>query len=556
MNKEYSIGHAPFHIGYEYYDGKGYFDLNCCITALMIGYGNTLSQQKMYEYYSVTKDYIMGAANLKEDAVDFGAASTHNLSETMLNQFDIFPLHSHAKSISGTTPSIYDVRRVSSEDRDRTYQFNNQIKRYAYVADEVGRLEYSLEGFSGGTIMMRAFISTDADTSQYFFQLKDAKGQTLSLYRNSSKYLAIELNEKIYLTDLTFDTKKWHTIGLSFTKGEEFESVESGYSTNMRVYLDGKIYSTLRAINSPFNQLKLSLGKRFDTTNPSNVIHKGCYPLLGQIEMLATRPTHCELSTLNTLSNELKDTTKVSEYNELGLLQKKIINHQGNDVLTNEYTYKLRTVTDQFSSKQIQKEKIKYGSSVVDISYGYDDLDRLTEIKDTIFGTHSYDYNNRGFLEYEGNTKYEYDSNGNIKSISLCDSNGKVLSVQTSFDYDTSTMKDRLTKVNGTPITYGTNPLNPASYNGNTYTFKGSRLVQCNAYKYTYNDLGLRVSKSVNSTLIKFYYDGNLLITEDRTSRRFDFLYDENNELYGFIFNKQEKYFYIKDFMSNIVGII
>ncbi len=46
------------------------------------------------------------------------------------------------------------------------------------------------------------------------------------------------------------------------------------------------------------------------------------------------------------------------------------------------------------------------------------------------------------------------------------------------------------------------------------------------------------------------------MITEIAPGYRLDFLYDENNQLYGFIYNNSDKYFYIRDFMQNILGII
>lgn len=39
-------------------------------------------------------------------------------------------------------------------------------------------------------------------------------------------------------------------------------------------------------------------------------------------------------------------------------------------------------------------------------------------------------------------------------------------------------------------------------------------------------------------------------------SYRLDFLYDENDELYGFIKDGSSKYFYVRDFLQNITGII
>ena len=256
--------------------------------------------------------------------------------------------------------------------------------------------------------------------------------------------------------------------------------------------------------------------------------------------MLATRPAYCEVSTLNTLSNELKDTTKVSEFDELGMLQKKVIKHKDTDILTSSYTYKKRSSSSIFISKFIEKETIKYGSTTVNRSYGVNALGNVTSISDTTFGSHSYSYNTRGFLEREDSTEYTYDSNGNITKAG-----------STTFTYDT-TLRDRLKGVNGKGITYGTNPLNPSIWNGLSYTFEGRRLTRFTYgggfVNFEYNDQGLRtVKKDYRGIGSKYYYDGDLLITEIAPGYRLDFLYDESNQLYGFIYNNSDKYFYIRD---------
>ncbi len=202
-----------------------------------------------------------------------------------------------------------------------------------------------------------------------------------------------------------------------------------------------------------------------------------------------------------------------------------------------------------FISKFVEKETIKYGSTTVNRSYGVNALGNVTSVSDTTFGSHSYSYNTRGFLEREDSTEYTYDSNGNITKAG-----------STTFTYD-STLKDRLKTVNGKEITYGTNPLNPASWNGLKYTFEGRRLTRFTYgggfVNFEYNDQGLRtVKKDYRGIGSKYYYDGDLLITEIAPGYRLDFLYDENNQLYGFIYNNSDKYFYIRDFMQSILGII
>ena len=131
-------------------------------------------------------------------------------------------------------------------------------------------------------------------------------------------------------------------------------------------------------------------------------------------------------------------------------------------------------------------------------------------------------------------------------------------------EYD-SVVKDKLVKVGGKVVAYdATNPLVPTSYDGNTFTFEGRRLANIQkggkVIDYTYNDQGLRIKKTIteNGTSLetRFFYDDNKLVAEISPTHRLDFLYDENDRLYGFVLDKTAMYFYVRDALENILGII
>ena len=61
------------------------------------------------------------------------------------------------------------------------------------------------------------------------------------------------------------------------------------------------------------------------------------------------------------------------------------------------------------------------------------------------------------------------------------------------------------------------------------------------------------VSKFIEKETIKY---GFTTVNINYGIYGLDFLYDENQQLYGFIYNNNEKYFYIRDFMQNILGIV
>ena len=277
--------------------------------------------------------------------------------------------------------------------------------------------------------------------------------------------------------------------------------------------------------------------------------YKTTYPLYGQIEMIATRSAYCEASTLSSLVNELKGLTKVSEFDEFGMLKKVDIHECGNSILSNTYEYKKRSNNSKYISKQIKTEKIKVGSETYTRSYESDALGNITKITDSTFGSHSYEYDSRGFLIKADDETYSYDKNGNI-----------VKKGDYTLTYD-SNIKDRLVSFNGTKIEYdSSNPLNPRKYGSNTYQFEGRRLVRWlyggGYYDYVYNDQGLRIKKTdYRGITWNYIYDGNKLIREKSINNTLDFLYDEYDNLYGFIKDNSEKYLYIRDQLQNIIGI-
>ena len=71
---------------------------------------------------------------------------------------------------------------------------------------------------------------------------------------------------------------------------------------------------------------------------------------------------------------------------------------------------------------------------------------------------------------------------------------------------------------------------------------------------YTYNDSGIRTSKTVNGTETQYYLNGSTILTQITGDDRLDFFYDENGLLIGFSYNG-EKYYYLRDPQNNIVSI-
>ena len=537
-------------IGHKY-DGKNsYEDFSGKITGLLIGRRTYFLNDIVNKFYRLTKDYLIDNQLVDNDAktVDFSQTNLFSINQEIHNLFEIYPLQNNVVSLNGKRPIKFNIRNVSALDKDRTINFNSINKRYSYVADGE-ELVYDFGISSLGTIAMRAYTDVN-ENKQYLFEGKDESGNVFGLFRNSNKSLVIDVNGSKLTTNLLFETNKWQSVSLSFKENISSSSQSSKY-LDIRVTVDDKTWSASEAITFSYKKLDFMIGRSHKEVTIPMIFgsYKTTYPLYGQIEMIATRSAYCEASTLSSLVNELKGLTKVSEFDEFGMLKKVDIHECGNSILSNTYEYKKRSNNSKYISKQIKTEKIKVGSETYTRSYESDALGNITKITDSTFGSHSYEYDSRGFLIKADDETYPYDKNGNI-----------VKKGDYTLTYD-SNIKDRLVSFNGTKIEYdSSNPLNPRKYGSNTYQFEGRRLVRWlyggGYYDYVYNDEGLRIKKTdYRGITWNYIYDGNKLIREKSINNTLDFLYDEYDNLYGFIKDNSEKYLYIRDQLQNIIGI-
>ena len=406
--------------------------------------------------------------------------------------------------------------------------------------------------------MLRAF--TDAKTDkQYFFEGFNDK-QTLGLYRNANNKLCLDLDGKVVESSLTVSTGLWHTIGISYDTEDPNDSQVVFKYKNIRFFVDGLIDT--HQIETWFNYKSLSfmIGRCYD----ENMIddYANSYPLYGQIEMLAVSNYYVSEATLRSLSNELQGFSTINEYDEFGLLKYKELHSSTVKILRTYYDTKT-TNTHKEAKVPIVKSEIKYyGSKNYTRNYETDNIGNVVKITDSVFGSHNYTYDYRGFLTKEDDIEYKYDNNGNVTKAG-----------NDTFTYDNL---NRLKTINGWPVSFSsTNPGNPATYRDTAYRFEGRRLISISeelgideqkSIDYTYDSNGLIIKKVLGywydddrdseEFTTQYYYDGDKLITEINQYCRLDFLYDENGMLYGLIKDNSSKYFYVRDYLQNILGIV
>lgn len=132
-----------------------------------------------------------------------------------------------------------------------------------------------------------------------------------------------------------------------------------------------------------------------------------------------------------------------------------------------------------------------------------------------------------------------------------------------TYIYDT-VWKDKLISYNGQTITYDAVG-NPTNYMGNTLTWTmGRQLASFGNNTYTYDENGIRTSKTVNGVTTKYYLDGTRLIELTDGNDTLHFNYDREGEAIGFTHYFLStgvddpvmiEYVYIKNAMGDVIGI-
>ena len=492
-------------------------------------------------YYKLTKDYFSDTLmkNDNRGTVNISQTKLYTIDSNIQNNYEIFPLQNDLKSLKGTLPTKYDIRTYAKQDNDRTFNFNNKNNHYSYVADGQP-LEYNLSPKDSGTIMLRAFTNAKTD-KQYFFEGFNDK-QTLGLYRNANNKLCLDLDGKVVESSLTVSTGSWHTIGISYDTEDPNDSQVVFKYKNIRFFVDGLIDT--KQVQTWFNYSSLSfmIGRSHNEIMINNIYNS--YPLYGQIEMLVVSNYYVSEATLRNLASEMLGITKTNEYDQFDRFKYKSIEN-GNVIVSNEYSFKNSTNT----SNVVSSEKIILNNSTLTRKYETNAVNNVTSITDSVFGSHNYTYDYRGFLTKEDDIEYKYDNNGNITKAG-----------NDTFTYDNL---NRLKTINGWPVSYSsTNPGNPATYRDTSYRFEGRKLTyvyesmgsdEDKTVDYTYDSNGLIIKKVLcycysddrdpDEYTTNYYYDGDKLITQIKNNIRLDFLYDENGMLYGLIKDNSSKYF-------------
>ena len=210
-------------------------------------------------------------------------------------------------------------------------------------------------------------------------------------------------------------------------------------------------------------------------------------------------------------------------------------------------------------------------------TYEYDKRGNITAISLNGSQTNRYVYDDIGQLIREddilkGKTLlYTYDNAGNISSVKtygltaagVTPSGNRVLDI---YSYSSSEWGDLLMSYNGEDITYDGigNPI--SYYNGFTFSWQGRRLVGAtrgsDTLSFTYNDDGIRTSKTVNCVTTTYYLSGSLILAEVTPSYEIMYIYDASGSPISMQYRSftyangvYDVYFFEKNLQGDILAV-
>lgn len=559
-------GGPTYNIGHGYY-GSLRANVFCGDIACLRIYPRdyTLAGEEQ-EFYEFSKKYIDGTLVPEPIEIkDISATNVFELNEAEFSAYDIYPLQKNVYSLTGKKPLTFDMETFgrSNSYKETMFKYDHETGRYAFVANGAS-LSFPYGNRDNGTVIVRAKAQYYRSVNQ-IFEIRDFKNKIIGLYRGNDNKLFLNYEGNLVDTGLVFNMDKWHTVGVSFyekTVISEFDEIQPmglrppvtfKHYLYLRIFLDDQVYATVYRHTDTAQSRTIMIGRTFEDKGSASNYFGGLMETLVLCNKYITQDEFVRMAA------KLNCLTKESSFDEFGMYQGSEIRKSGTSILSNKLTYKSLDKTENGRtykqlSKVVAAETITAGgTTLADRAYTTDKLGRVTGITDSKFGNHSYEYDCMGFLVKDGNTAYEYDANGNVTKIG-----------NTVLEYD-SVVKDKLVNVGGKVVAYdATNPLVPTSYDGNTYTFEGRRLARIQkggkVHDFEYNDQGLRIKKTVTesgtSVATRYFYDGDKLVAEISPTHRLDFLYDENDRLYGFVLDKTAMYFYVRDTLENILGII
>ena len=470
------------------------------------------------------------------------------------------------------TSKIYEIETAENKNPTVSYAydtFDNMTEivrgdgmKYALAYNEFHNLEsIGIEGKSE-VLIKYAYKNGNGRLKE----MKYANGDTMKATYNSIGQM---IAEKWYNSTNTLtahykyvydgDGNIVRSIDISGKKEYNYEYEEGRIvrATEADIELNGEIVTSKVIVNTVkyYYDTKGKLSQK-SITFASNSTHTIHYETTDDntVVKFEVPVSSTKASKRNITSHSKSDSFGRKVFDELQL---------GTDFISRQFVYHLGRVTEEHKTfaKVKSSATTKLVSQIIlsngtTYSYGYDSEERITSVVETytvddtpVTNTTLYTYDSLGQLLTETvngqvvNTM-KYDNYGNI-----VEKNGK------AYSYGNEKWNDLLTGFDGKTIEYDAQG-NPVKYLGHSLTWeKGRQLKSYDNNTYTYNNNGVRTSKTIDGISHHYVIEDKKIISEIWGNNVLIPLYDNENNVCGIIYNDTPFYFQ-KDLKDNIVSII
>jgi len=512
--------------------------------------GNAIISTSTYETAAGSK--IFGA--LLSETSPEGITTSY----TYDNKSGILTMSANADTGAGTAYTYDDLGRMT-EVRPTKLQ-NGVIS--AVTAGAMVLYDYNEEGY---------LREIQSQSTPYYFTY-DAYGNTDTISAGGNILADYDYNAhngklrkvtygngfavRYVYNDVDNISEIWYTVNGSETKAYEYEYTTEGQLHSVTDVREGSV-----TVYTYDNDNRLAEWGEYSTEDYKNNFSSSLtYDDKSRISHQVYNINYCVGSTNNTAYSNYSYYYKAD-----GKISYVSISGDG-DTITNSYSYdeldRVLSITNSTSGGFYNKVTYGYATGsatrvntytsiagtttggIVQYRYVYDDNGNIESIYRNNSIDAMYEYDGLGQLVREDNASlgrtyvYTYDDAGNILtkkvySYTTATNLAGMSPIETkTYGYGNESWGDQLTSYNGAPITYDGigNPL--TYYNGTDYTFtwEGRRLKTATKgnqnFTFTYNDEGIRTSKTVNGVEHVYVLNGSQIISDSWGNNLIIYAYD------------------------------
>ena len=518
---------------------------------------NYVDYEVLSESVDKTKPFMQTSSEY-DSTGNYGTSETNEQGSTTHYVYDV---NGNVTSITDADDNVtsyaYDssgnLTSVKNGDSENSYTYSG--------LGSVSKITHNGFSYSFNYDVFYNLVSTRIGNVAITSNTYDSNGNLAKTTYANGDYFEYSYDDYGNITLITGETGKiaemiYNKQGL-VTKAVDYSSGETSY---YYYTFDGSLESEYRTSSDG------SLTHYIVTDSDGNTVEKTS--VNGQTKTITTGTDKDGKSFVS--NDGVTNETSTDDFGRT--TQVRTVRSDGKLVFNTDYEY-ANGKAENSTTNLVSKYSQSYGSdSVLSYDYSYDANGNITEIKQNGKLTNKYVYDSLNELkeEYDYVNKfyinYSYDGAGNLqnKYEQVLDPNyGYPTGTQhgNTYEYTDTSWKDKLTKVNGSNISYDANG-NPLTYrDGMTFEWENGRILKKistsdKSVQMSYDSNGMRTQKTVDGVKTNYYYDSNKnLIALVKGNDTLLFYYDSDGSATSFSYNGT-MYFYVKNLQGDVIRII